>query len=479
MAANFLPFDMATETAGLDRKQQLAQLLMQQGLSGAPAGQMVSGHYVSPGILGALAPLAKAYMGQQMQGKIDDQRKGLAGEYNTRLASGLDNYFSTRDGEAGVQASTLAPDQAGPEEVTGFQKADPRKAAVMALTSGMEPLHELGKMDLMAAMKARQERAAAAAKPPAPEKFGHTPVAMKDAQGNLVHVLLGDYGSVKPVENYSPKPEYMTVADRVVNKDDPTKVTADYRPGFSDPFKLGGDLYQKETGTGKINKLDNAPKTTVSVGGAQIINKGEEEFSKVLGAGRAKTMLESEAEARQAHQTLGTIRQLKELEAKGIASGKFADQQVAIGEIVAAFGVPVDANKLANSQAYRQQIAKQVANVLTAGGGVGRSMTDADRVEWMKSLPSMLLTPQGRQQVYSMMENDAQTTIARSRSFQQQLTQNPVYKNSPGMLTLNPVDEYSGPSGPGGVTAPAPKTPVPGRPSGGAKPATETIIKGW
>ena len=330
---NELPPDLARTQGGFDQKKALAQLLMQKAMA-PQQGQMISGHYVGGGLAGALAPLVQAYMGKKLQGEADQGYSEVAGKYNQRLAKGLEDYSRIFSGSPGTQQQTLEPDQPGPEMAEGFAKADPHLANVNAVGSGLRPLHDIG----MAGLKAKF---APGPKATTPEKFGHTPVEVRGSDGKPMLVLIGDYGTRLPMSEFTPKKEFMTVADRVVDKSDPVQVVADYRKQFTDPYSIGPDLYQKEKGTNEVEPLNKAPRTNVSVGGAQIINKGETKFSETLGKGHADAFLTSEKGAVVADQTLGTIRQLRELEKKGVASGKFANEQVGIAEIASAFGVPV------------------------------------------------------------------------------------------------------------------------------------------
>jgi hypothetical protein len=461
---NQLPPDLLQSQGGFNRQAALAKLLQERAMT-PQQGQMVSGHYVSPGIMGLVAPLAQAYMGQKLQSSADAGTQEIAGKYNERLAEGLTKYQNTRMGNPGEQQSTLAPDQAGPEMVEGFQKANPRQAAVEALTSGLGPLHELGKLDLTQMGKAPGRGLAG-------EKFTHPPQEVLGPEGRPVLVLIGDQGTRLPITEFAPKQKFMTVGERVLDESDPTKVVGDYRPQFGNKYDYKGDVYQDDKGTGQSRKLDNAPKTSISLTASNIVPKGETKFSETLGAGRAKNFLEAETNAATANRTLGSIVQLRELEAKGITSGRFAEPANAVAEVAASLGIPVDRNKLANTQGYDQQISKQVASVLTQGGGVGRSMTDEDRKAFQKSLPSRLLTSEGRAEVYAQMERDAHSDIQHYRGLQSTLQENPVYKDSPGMLTVDPVGQ------PGGrIPAAGNVPPTSGRTSSGEKP--KTIIKGW
>jgi hypothetical protein len=72
-----LPGEFQSQQADLQRKKMLADMLMAQGMQ-QPQGQMVSGHYVGPGLLGNLAPLAKFFVGRKCRGKSIKDRRNSA-----------------------------------------------------------------------------------------------------------------------------------------------------------------------------------------------------------------------------------------------------------------------------------------------------------------------------------------------------------------------------------------------------------------
>jgi len=65
-----LPPEILQQQQALNRQQQMAQLLMQQGQS-MPSGQMVSGRYVAPSFFQYAAPLAQMYAGTRLAEKGD------------------------------------------------------------------------------------------------------------------------------------------------------------------------------------------------------------------------------------------------------------------------------------------------------------------------------------------------------------------------------------------------------------------------
>lgn len=149
-----LPFDLTGAQEQLDQKRQLAEMLM--GRANTPAqGQMVSGHYVSPGLLGAVSPLINAFLAKKVQGDVRSGGEELRGKYNSMLSDGLEKYFATREGAPAVPlVGPMPADPSNPNmgqisgNLTEEVAPDPRKAAIQALTSGVAPLQQLGQMDL-------------------------------------------------------------------------------------------------------------------------------------------------------------------------------------------------------------------------------------------------------------------------------------------------------------------------------------------
>ena len=72
-----LPPEILQQQQALNRQQQMAQLLMQQGMQ-QPSGQMVSGRYVAPSFFQYVAPLAQLYAGTRLQEKGDKALVDLA-----------------------------------------------------------------------------------------------------------------------------------------------------------------------------------------------------------------------------------------------------------------------------------------------------------------------------------------------------------------------------------------------------------------
>jgi hypothetical protein len=79
MAIGTLPPELFEQQQQINRQQQLAQMLMQQGAQ-QPQGQMVSGRYVAPSFFQNILPLAQMYAGTRIAEKGDKKALELAKE---------------------------------------------------------------------------------------------------------------------------------------------------------------------------------------------------------------------------------------------------------------------------------------------------------------------------------------------------------------------------------------------------------------
>jgi hypothetical protein len=110
MAVGTLPPELFEQQQQLNRQQQMAQLLMQQGQQ-MPQSQMVSGRYVAPSIFQNLAPLFQTYMGQKLSEKGDKQALELAAKLRQRYGDEVKEFRNLMQGR-----EQLAPEQAGPTQ---------------------------------------------------------------------------------------------------------------------------------------------------------------------------------------------------------------------------------------------------------------------------------------------------------------------------------------------------------------------------
>jgi hypothetical protein len=104
-----LPPEILGQQQQLNRQQQMAKMLMQQGQQ-MPQGQMVSGRYVQPSIFASLAPLAQMYAGQTMLERGDKKALELAAQLRTRYGDELEQFRKIKQGTPAVEGGLYAPD---------------------------------------------------------------------------------------------------------------------------------------------------------------------------------------------------------------------------------------------------------------------------------------------------------------------------------------------------------------------------------
>lgn len=366
MAGQQLPFDLETDQAAIERKRQLAQTLLQQAMSGQQ-GQMVSGHFVAPSLLASLAPVAAAAFSSGISSQADDATRELKGKYNNMLASGLQKYFDTRDGKPGQtmsadQVDALMNHDQAPPPLAEPIKADPRRAAIEALTSGVGPLQQLGQMDL--------------------QQIGKSALTPKDLLGlsgfDPKSRLLAAMGGGLPVLQPERKEHVVNGQIVVGTPDSGYAPVVDARDKFGQVGVIGqGDdgkpIYgQLNSGTGEAKF---APKgVQVNVDTAQ---KAGDKFATELAGKRADLLAKSYDNATAASKAIDAIENAENDVSAGIKSG--ATGQVALGVAKFAKSLGLDADpQIANTEAFRANMARETLN-LVKGLGAGTGISNADR----------------------------------------------------------------------------------------------------
>lgn len=110
--------DVAIEEQALNRKQQIANLLLQQGLQGAGSGQMVGRFYVPTSGTQHAAKIGEILAGALGTRAIDSQRQDLSTNMNEERARAVQRYIEQTQGKQ-VPERTLpqgTPDQTVPVE---------------------------------------------------------------------------------------------------------------------------------------------------------------------------------------------------------------------------------------------------------------------------------------------------------------------------------------------------------------------------
>ena len=430
---------MDTTQQEIATRQALAQALLQKGMSGGPQGQMISGHYVGPG-LGALVPFAQVVAGQKIGQEANTQAKSYEDTQREALRNDLAKFLTTHRGTPGEAMGP--PTEEGGMGVTGAVPADPQAAILGAMTSRHPEMQKIG-----------QSQLATLFGPKTPEHFGN-PVTERGANGDLISVQYGNLGNRRVVPGAVPFEKPMAVADRVIDPAKPTAPLADYSTKGGETKTVNGDLYQVDS-NGKWHKLDNAPKVNVS---SNVRVEGQKqglvEWSKLA----AKTVSDMADQARGSVRMMGTLNQLERLDQSGVFTGPTSGAAEFVTNLGQSLGVKVDSNKLANSQTYASAAQEAVQGII-AGMGGNRSVTEKEAVQITKMAPSLLQSPQGRQQLTAYLRQIAQRQITEAQQAQKEYSA-ALQTDNPGAFTFglssaqlpmtNPLPPAQGAASPAG-----------------------------
>ncbi len=313
-------FDFDSQNAAIQRKRELAKALAQQSLT-PQEGQMVSGHYVSPGIGGALAPIAKALLSRYANSGADAQQKTFDRDYGKALGTGLDSYLKTRSGAPGetmtdVQAGALMNNDQAPALAEPV-KADPRKAIVEAMTSRIPELQKLGQMDMASLGK----------RPEYKEHMLPDGTLVRTSPDSNTPTNLGNFA--KPADKYT------------------------------DPYTIDGPggaklLVRRNLSSNKVEAMDTGAKTTVNVD-----TRAENETMKAGGKKAPEVLEGARADAIAAQQGLQSAQRIMELAKDPEVITGFAATPVAgLASLATKLGI-TGADAPAKTQALMSEMANQ------------------------------------------------------------------------------------------------------------------------
>jgi hypothetical protein len=166
-----LPLEEVLKQQQISRQQQMAQLLMQQGMQ-QPQGQMVSGRYVAPSIFQNLAGLANVYMGQRGIEKAEQEQLKMAERLREREGQSVKEYFEAGpDYQKALQIATnpYAPSWLKAQAVEQFKpqklgegevltRINPRTGQMETIASGGEKYRAPISVDTGARVELRDPR---------------------------------------------------------------------------------------------------------------------------------------------------------------------------------------------------------------------------------------------------------------------------------------------------------------------------------
>ena len=420
-------YDFETEADAIKRKQAIADALQQSALQPM---QMPTQPGVKLSGVNVLAKLLEGYVARKKSDEVKADRAALSQRYGDELKSGIEQYYKTMQGYE-TPSMALAPNEDGSPQMVKVP-GDRKKAIFDALASNHPVLRDLALSQL--------------------KEEGKNQLTPKD----LLSIATPEsvLANIANPAAWKPKRELKAFAPGEVLLDAAGNYATPGNPSGQPPFSLqtiGGDLYQVSP-TG-LKKLDNAPKVNVT----NTINTGDNALMKKLGESTADLINAARTGKQQAQQMMFTADRLEKLNKEGVFSGPTANIATTLGAFAQTLGVPVDQEKLGRSEQYNAILAQQVAKVLTAGSGVGRSMTDEDRKRFEQQFPQLISTPQGRQQIIEMLRNSAAQDVQYANQVEANLRKN--YPEAARLWDVAPTSVgFPNPSNAGGS---APGTPIP------------------
>ena len=430
----------------LAKRQQMLQALQASQLQPLTLPPAAGGVQPRVSLISALGPMVQAFIANKTGEKLKLEEQALAEKSREELRRGMEDYLSTSQGQTrnltmpagpGPEAAAAGSDApvpyipgtpTAPVENAGTERIapDPRKAMLDAIASNHPVLQQLGMTQL--------------------SQMGKNQLTAKDllpyANPKAIPSMLGG-----DMSGFQPKPEIKEAGGSFYDLTDGTPKRIGGQE-FAEPVMINNDLYQNEKGSGKLHKLDNAPKTTVAVNASPAIH-GQKEG---MGAYWKKAGERVDALgqiAGTATNNLQTIAELKNLDANGIFSNVSTGPATFLSNLGQAVGVPVDTAKLGNTETYNA-LTTDLWQGLVAKYGGNRGVTKEEAAEIKRILPLAANSPQARQQMFSILENVSNRQIKQYQTANRSFA-SAVQKDDPSAFAADMENVY----------VPAPNQPAP------------------
>lgn len=349
------PPEMQQQVSALMRRQALADALTAQGMQDPQtATQMVSGIAIKNSPLSGLANMLTPVVAERAQKKIDEEKAGLARDYNTQLAEAVRNYTQRMTGSPGtpeVSGVPAAQPEVGSEDTWGMgnqgvpaQAAVPaqpatdqqkRAAIISAMTSGYGPMREIATQDWKELLKNQLST----------KDIGGF---MKDFTPESVQAFVASGGKTPLVRN----PNFRAAGDVTFD-------TTTGKPGapvntFSDVGTLGTDA-QGNAITGAKNTSTNRPVFAprgVNVNTTVNNHAANEETNAVV-----KAHQDSRKLAEDAATDVKTLQQATQALNAGIKSGTGMGWRNELDKLAVTLGFKGDNGSVANTDTFMRTMA--------------------------------------------------------------------------------------------------------------------------
>lgn len=306
-------YDYESQTEDLKRRQAIIDAMAAQ--ASAPIAMPQQGAVqarINP--LQPLLQMAQAVMARQQNGALKQEKADFAAKQNADLRTGVENYLQTSQGGQ----EKLPPDVQGPPQTF---EPNPRKAMLDALAANHPILRQLGLQQLAGAGKETMT----------PKDI--LSLSGYDAASKLDAARGRDITKLKP-EQYS----------------DPSVIATD---------PDGRPIFGQRAPNGKVNWAPPGQHVTVNTG-----QKTDEAFGKNIVESQIKTLDKSYEVAKQLPAKLQILDSAANNLSAGIKSGLTANIGLTFAKLGQSLGMGEVDPTIANTEAYRSQMANSVLDVL-------------------------------------------------------------------------------------------------------------------
>lgn len=392
-------YDYEAEQRALERQMQIAAAMQAQGMAPMGGTEMAGGVAIARSPMEGLAKVLQAYIGRKGIETVEGKMQTLRNRQRADLRSGVEKFIEGVSTQPGMQPATtgnnpsayVGPTMDGPEDAQRKQ----REAVFEALASTHPTLQALGKSQLEAM------------KPKAPDKLTLKDVLPYADPTSIPQMVTGG------MPGFKPKAERPIEVDGVLLEPGTYKVI---QAVGSEPvhYEYKGDLYERNPTTGKSKKLDNATKVTTTLTNSPVI-AGQKEGMSAVFKNAANKIDALGTQATLASENLQALSEMRQLDKNGIFSNVTTGPATFLTNLGQAVGVPVDAAKLGNTEAFAGLSTDLWQGVVSKYGG-NRGVTKEEALELKKIVPQAANSPEARQRLYTILEAAAKRQQTRFRN---------------------------------------------------------------
>lgn len=354
------------------RRQRMAEQLLQQSQEPIQ-GQMVSGHYVAPSWTQYLAKGVQGYMGRKGTEEVDQRMIELAKQLRGQEQSDIQKFMELSQGKPAqtIQPTTAVDDEGNPMPVAQAPAQAPNMgAAYAALLGSQSPgLRQAGMQGSMAFAQKQAELAQA-------NQLRQQAVRLWQSVGGDPQKFMMAGGDQKFAKEFAEAPmlgktKGVSVGDSLLDPYTGKVIGSANNP--NKPFNADGTPNQAFQQWELKKAAANKPVTNVNV------NTANKPFLTELGKGAAETVLNAQAGAQSAQQTLANAKQIRE-SLKSAIVGPLANQRLGMAQIGQMLGVggKDTTEQLQNTRNVMQGLARQELAAAGQMKGQGQ-ITESER----------------------------------------------------------------------------------------------------